>query len=96
MIELKEAAGSPKKGYEIHHVVEQTAAEKAGYDRSKIDNRHNKVRIPTLKHRKITGWYSKPNERLGGVTPRKFLENKNWRERTEMGHYALHKFGVMK
>lgn len=45
--ELQAAAKNPQAGYEIHHIVEQTPAEKDGYPRSQIDGDDNLARIPT-------------------------------------------------
>jgi hypothetical protein len=62
--ELQQAISDPQKGYDIHHIVEQTAADRSGFSRSMIDGPENLVRIPTLKHREITGWYMTRNERF--------------------------------
>ena len=37
--ELKSLVDSPATGYDIHHIAEQTPAEKEGYPRSLIDGR---------------------------------------------------------
>jgi hypothetical protein len=34
------------------------------------------VRIPTLKHWQITGWYMTPSEDYGGLSPRSYLRGK--------------------
>jgi hypothetical protein len=60
-------------GYQDHHIVEQTSAEKDGhFSRELIDSRDNVVRIPTMRHEDINGWYSKPNDEYGGMSPRIF------------------------
>jgi hypothetical protein len=94
--ELQQAASSPKTGYEIHHIAEQDAAEKDGFPRSLIDSSENVVRIPTLKHWEITGWFMTPNEDFGGTSPRAYLRGKTWAERVRVGQDALVKFGVLK
>ncbi len=48
--ELQKRVSTPAKGYDIHHIVEQTPAEKEGFGRDIIDGPDNLVRIPTLKH----------------------------------------------
>ncbi len=48
MQELIDAVSEPKAGYQIHHIVEQTAAEREGYPRDMIDAPGNLVRIPTV------------------------------------------------
>jgi hypothetical protein len=93
---LQRAVGTPKAGYEIHHIVEQTPAEQDGYRRSQIDGPENLVRIPTLKHREITGWYQTRNDDYGGVSPRDYLRGKLWEERTRIGLDALIEHKVLK
>jgi hypothetical protein len=94
--ELQRAVATPKKGYDVHHVVEQTGAEKDKYPRQMIDASENLVRIPTLKHWQITGWYMTPNERFGGLTPRQYLRGKRWEARRAIGYRALVRFKVLK
>jgi len=93
---LQRAVSNPKKGYERHHIVEQGPAEDDDLPRSLIDGRDNLVRIPTLKHREITGWFKTPNEKYGGISPREYLRGRDWAERTKVGREALIKFGVMR
>ena len=94
--ELQRAVASPKAGYEIHHIVEQTPAEQDGYRRSLIDGPDNLVRIPTLKHREITAWYQTTNDDFGNLSPREYLRGKTWEERTQVGLKALIDVGVLK
>jgi hypothetical protein len=94
--DLQDAVSDPKRGYDIHHIVEQTAAARAGFSNDLINGRDNLVRIPTLKHWEITGWYLTKNETFGGLSPREYLRDKDWAERTNIGHFALIKFGVLK
>jgi hypothetical protein len=94
--ELQRAVATPKAGYEIHHIVEQTPAEQDGYRRSLIDGPENLVRIPTLKHREITAWYQTKNEAFEMLSPREYLRGKPWEERTTVGLDALIKHGVLK
>jgi hypothetical protein len=94
--ELQQAVNDPKPGYDIHHIVEQTPAERFGFTRSEIDHPENLVRIPRLQHYQITGWYGGKDERLGGLSPREYLSDKDWSERYSVGLQALRKFGVLK
>lgn len=95
--ELQQAAQLPKNQYyNDHHLVEQTAAEKDGFPRSIIDAPDNLVRIPTLKHWLITGWYQIPNPNFGWLSPREYLQGKSWDERVRVGRDALIEFGVLK
>ena len=94
--ELQRAVSRPKRGYDIHHIVEQTSAEQDGFPRSVIDAPNNLVRIPRLKHWEITGWYMTKNKAYGGLSPRAYLRGKGWDDRTSVGLDALAKFGVLK
>lgn len=86
-----------KAGYQDHHIVEQTSAERDGkYPRELIDHPDNVVRIPTMKHEDINGWYSKPNRDYGGMSPRDYLRDKDWEERQSVGLRALRDVGVLK
>ena len=94
--ELQENVGVPMAGYEDHHIVEQTSAARDGFPRDLIDSPENLVKVPTLKHREITSWYSKANEQFGGLTPREYLKNKSWDERYGIGIEQLIEKGVLK
>jgi hypothetical protein len=94
--ELQQAASTPKRGYDIHHIVEQTPAEHDGFPRSKIDDPDNLVRIPTYKHWDITSWYGTRNKDFGGLAPRDYLRGKDWAERRRVGLDALIDHGVLK
>ena len=96
--ELQQAVSSPGRGYNIHHIVEQTPAENAGFPRSSIDGADNLTRIPTLKHWEINRWFGKNNrgEKYQGLSPREYLRNKDWEERRNVGLEALIENGVLK
>jgi hypothetical protein len=94
--ELQHAVSTPKKGYDLHHIVEKTSAEQDGFPRSMIDGRPNLVRISRFKHWEITGWYMRPNEDYGGRTPRDYLRGKDWGERIKVGLKTLIRHGVLK
>ena len=84
--ELQRAVATPRVGYEIHHIVEQTSAEQDGYQRSLIDGQENLVRIPDpeapgdhgrgIRRRMIDSMV---------LAPREYLRGKTWEERTEVG-----------
>jgi len=93
--DLRASIGQSKWGYNTHHIVEQTPAEKEGYPRSLIDGRENLVSIPALKHWEITGWYATKTEEYGGLSPREYLRDKSWDEKTRVGLEALKRFGVL-
>ena len=94
--ELQQAISDPKPGYDIHHIVEQTPAERFGFTRSEIDHPENLVRIPRLQHYQINGWYGHGTEEFDGLSPRAYLQDKGWEERYRVGLNALKKFGVLK
>ncbi len=94
--ELQAGVGLKRRGYDNHHVVEQTWAEYFGFSRSQIDDPSNLVSIPRLKHYQITGWYGAKNDRFGALSPREYLSNKSWEERRRVGLDALVRFEVLK
>ena len=94
--ELQVDVGKPEKGYEVHHIVEQTPAAREGHAREDIDGPDNLVRIATLKHWEITGWYMTRNESYNFMSPRDYLRGKDWAERQRVGRDALIRFGVLK
>lgn len=94
--ELREGVGRRRRGYDDHHVVEQTWAEYFGFSRSQIDDPSNLVSIPRLKHYQITGWYGAKSDAYGGLSPREYLSDKSWDERLRVGREALILFKVLK
>jgi hypothetical protein len=94
--ELQQAVDDPKPGYDVHHIVEQTAAERYGFSQSDIEHPENLVRIPRLQHYQITGWYMQPNDKFDRVSPREYLQDKDWAERYRVGLEALKEFKVLK
>ncbi|MBS4002645.1 MAG: hypothetical protein KGZ91_04670 [Afipia sp.] len=85
-----------ERGYEDHHIEERTLLDRLGFTRREINEPSNIVRIPTLKHYEISGWYDTPNEEFGGVTPRNYLRDKDAGERRRVGIRALIDAGVLK
>lgn len=78
--ELQGDVGTKKKGYDVHHIVEQTAADREGHSGADINGPDNLVSIPRLKHWEITGWFmSGENDDYGDLSPR---------ERQELGGAA--------
>jgi hypothetical protein len=94
--ELQGAVARPRKGYDTHHIVEQTPAEEDGFPRTMIDFPGNLVRIPRFKHWEITSWSMTKNKAFGGLSPREYLRGKDWAERTRVGLDALIQHGVLK
>ena len=94
--ELQANVGLKRPGYDDHHIVEQTWAERFGYSRSEIDDPSNLVSIPRLTHYQITGWYMTSTEEFGGLSPRQYLADKGWDSRRRVGLQALVRFKVLK
>lgn len=94
--ELQRNASTPTPGYDIHHIVEQTPAERDGFSREVIDSPDNMVRVPRLKHQEINSWYQTKNDEFDGVSPREYLSGRSWEVRRSVGLDALRKHGVLK
>jgi hypothetical protein len=94
--QLQIDAETPMPGYNIHHIVEQGPARQDGFSEAQIESPENRVRIPVYKHWKITGWYARPSDQFGGVSPRAFLRNQPWDIRRSVGLKALRDEGVLK
>jgi hypothetical protein len=94
--ELQQADLTRKKGYDVHHIVEQTPAAQDHFPREDIDAPENRVLIPRMKHWEITAWYAKQNKLYGGQSPREYLRGKGWDERRRVGLQALIDHGVLK
>lgn len=83
-------------GYQTHHIVGQFAQNRLQFGDARIDSLENKVRIPVVKHLDINGWYSRPNDRFGGLSPRDYLRGKSWDEQMRIGLEVLRDHGVLK
>ncbi|MGO9007605.1 MAG: hypothetical protein ACLQIQ_08640 [Beijerinckiaceae bacterium] len=94
--ELQADALNPETGYDTHHFVEKGQAEKDGIPESVWDGPENRLRVPTLKHWQITGWYMTKNDDYDGLSPREYLKGKSWDEKMRLGRIPLVKFGVLK
>jgi hypothetical protein len=94
--ELQEGVGARRPGYDDHHIVEQTLAERLGFTQSEIDDPSNVVSVPRLRHYEITGWYGTRSPEFGGLSPREYLIDKGWDERRRIGLRALVEFKVLK
>lgn len=94
--ELRADANARRKGYDLHHIVEQSAARAAGFPESLIEGPENLVWVPTFKHWQVTQWFMLPNEGYGGLPPRNYLVGKNWAERRRVGIDALKTNGIIK
>ncbi|ARQ00939.1 hypothetical protein [Pseudorhodoplanes sinuspersici] len=95
--ELYEAMSQPdKRGYDRHHIVEQTAARNQGFPDSRINGQDNLVLIPRYRHEQINSWYQRPNKEFDGLTPRQYLQGKSWDDHRRVGLDAMRLFGILK
>jgi len=94
--QLQREALDPAPGYDIHHIVEQTAARNFGFPDSRINAPENLVRIPRIRHWEINGWYSRRSEKFGMLSPREYLRDKEWDEHVRVGLEALIENKVIK
>jgi hypothetical protein len=96
--ELQRAAlqnSKARPGYQMHHIVEQEAARRAGFREALIEGWENRVLIPTYRHREITSWFMTRNKEFEGLWPREYLVGKTWDERYRIGLMALIFFEVL-
>ncbi|MQT13731.1 hypothetical protein [Segnochrobactrum spirostomi] len=94
--ELRADADARRKGYDLHHIVEQSAARAAGFPESLIEGPENLVWVPRFRHWQVTGWFMEPSAAYGGLSPRKYLVGKDWAERRRVGIDAFRINGVLK
>jgi hypothetical protein len=92
--ELQQAASTPTRGYDKHHIVGQNQVDH--FTKEKIDSPENLVLIPRLKHQEINGWYQKKNPQFGGESPRDYLNGRSWAVQRAVGLQALIDAGVLK
>ncbi|WP_127091698.1 hypothetical protein [Aquabacter cavernae] len=95
LAQLRADVRAPRPGTEVHHIVEQTSAIRAGYSRDLVHHPDNLVRISTLRHWAISAWYQIRHERFENITPRDYLRDKPWHVRYEIGLEALQEHGIL-
>lgn len=83
-------------GYQIHHIVEQTAGRREGFRKVLIEGWENLVLIPRYRHEDITGWFMRANAEFDDLSPREYLRNKSYDEHVRVGLKALIENGVLK
>lgn len=89
---LKKSVGSAGQGNEWHHIVEQSQIKKSGFDVQMIQNEKNIISINRGIHRKISGYYSRKNPLLNGMSPREWLTGKSFEFQHEYGLQVLKMF----
>lgn len=85
----------PRPGYDIHHIVERSAASQPGFPVHMLNAPENLVLIPTFRHWELNAWYEQKNENYGGISPREYLKGKDWTERFRVGEIGLRAVGVL-
>jgi hypothetical protein len=75
--------------------VERTPALKSGISRDLVDGPDNLVRIPTLKHWELNGWFERRHAAYGWLTPRQYLSDKAFSERRAVGLQGLIETGIL-
>jgi hypothetical protein len=95
--ELQARARLPSEpGYEDHHIVGQFAQNRLQFGDDMIYSPENEVRIPVVKHLDINRYYSTPNVRFDGLSPRDYLRGKNWDDQMREGLTILRDNGVLR
>ncbi len=90
--EFEARYGSAGLFYDWHHLVEQGS----GFSLQEINNTRNIVRAPRGRHWLITSYMMKPQDGLGGLSPREWLRGRPIEDHIEMGMRALRETGVLK
>lgn len=93
--ELQEAARTPEKGYDIHHIVERATRNPDGSEDAMINAPDNLVRIPRWKHWELNAWYENRSDNFGGLSPRRYLKSQSWDERRRVGLKGLRDIGIL-
>ena len=94
--EFKRYYGPAGPGYEWHHIVEQNPDNQEQFTPEQIHNSENIIRVPTLKHQEISGYYSSKPEELGGDTVRQNVSRRSLEQQRSYGETELRKRGVIK
>lgn len=99
---FKAAVGSPRAGYQWHHIVEQSTIRNRGFNAYWIHNRNNLVQIPTAVHQKcVNSWMARNGVRSFGVnaarnqTMRSWVQGQSFSTQHRIGVALLRHCGVM-
>ncbi|WP_341988977.1 hypothetical protein [Azorhizobium sp. AG788] len=95
LAELQQDVQTPRPGTDVHHIVEEAAAKAAGFPASRINGPENLVRISRFRHELINREYARAN-RTFPPTLRRYLEDKSWDERREIGIQIMIETGTLK
>ena len=99
---FKAAVGSPRAGYQWHHIVEQSTIRNRGFNALWIHNRNNLVQIPTAVHQRcVNSWMARNGVRAFGVsaarnqTMRSWVQGQSFSIQHRIGVALLRHCGVM-
>jgi hypothetical protein len=96
--QLKNYLGSPGKGNEWHHIVEQSQikASRAGFAPEMIQNVSNVVNVSKDLHRQISAYYSRIDPALSRImTVRDYVSSMSFEQQYEFGLSVLRRFEEM-
>ncbi|MDD4402728.1 MAG: hypothetical protein PHI24_12960, partial [Desulfitobacteriaceae bacterium] len=95
--DAKKALGSPGKGNQWHHIVEQSQIQKSGFSATQIQNTNNLIAVDKATHAKISGYYNtKSFDFTGGKSVRDWLAGQSYQTQYDFGINVLKRFEVMK
>jgi hypothetical protein len=100
--DLQSAAQEPaRRGYDVHHIVEQASGRSGEIPTDLIDSGENLVSIPTLRHWQLNSWYQTPNGNFldangNSMAPRDYLKGQDYDKRRQVGLIGLRAVGVLK
>lgn len=100
--DLQSAAQGPaRRGYDVHHIVEQASGRNGEIPTQLIDSAENLVSIPTLRHWQLNSWYQTKNEDFTDdqgdpMAPRDYLTGKGYDERRRVGLIGMRAAGILK
>ncbi|HLY89370.1 MAG TPA: hypothetical protein VKQ27_10320 [Acetobacteraceae bacterium] len=95
------AQGPARRGYDVHHIVEQASGRSGEIPTDLIDSEENLVSIPTLRHWELNSWYQTKNEDFTDaqgdpMAPRDYLTGKGYDERRRVGLIGMRAVGILK
>lgn len=92
---LKRFLGSPGKGNQWHHIVEQNQITRSGFTSKMINNTENIISINAKIHQQISGFYSSKTAFSQGMSVRGWLAGQSFEKQYEFGIKVLKDFGVI-
>jgi hypothetical protein len=93
---LKARLGAAVSGFQLHHIVEQSAIDGQNITARMAHNTENVVRIPTLFHEAINERYSGPSEADPSRTVREWLQDKSYEEQRAYGLQVMRDLGIIR